>query len=436
MQKIKLVIAFLLILIFTESAKSQANYDESKVPEYELPELLISQDGKKITNADSWMKIRKPEIITLFEENVYGEVPGKIKLSSWKVLEESSNALNGKAIRKQVLLTFKKNRKQLDVNLLIYLPKGVEKAPLFVGYNFYGNHTTMSDSEIIIPTSWSLNKEEFGITDHQPNEKSRGVAESRWAISKIIDAGYGLATIFYGDVDPDKYSGYGGNGIDFSDGVHPLLYKKGQTKPLPDEWGSISAWAWGLSRAMDYFEKDNDIDQDKVIVMGHSRLGKTSLWAGAIDPRFAVVISNNSGSGGAALSRRKYGERLGVMNNNFENWFCDNLTKYDNDEDALPVDQHMLIALIAPRPVYIASAEEDSWADPRGEYLSGYHATPVYELFGKKGLSSSRMPEVNQPVMTVIGYHIRSGKHDVTEFDWEQYIKFADIHLNRVTQNN
>lgn len=433
MQKIKLVIAFLLILLFTESAKSQANYDESKVPEYQLPELLISQDGKKITNADSWMKIRRPEIITLFEEHVYGEIPGKIKLSSWKVLEESNNALNGKAIRKQVLLTFKKNRKELDVNLLIYLPKDVEKAPLFVGYNFYGNHTIADDPEIVIPTSWSRNNKNLGITDNKPNEKARGARESRWAASKIIDAGYGLATIYYGDVDPDRY---GNDGIDFSDGVHPLLYKKGQTKPLPNEWGAISAWAWGLSRAMDYFEKDNDIDKDKVIVMGHSRLGKTSLWAGALDQRFAIVISNNSGSGGAALSRRKYGERLGGMNNNFQHWFNDNLAKYDNDEDALPVDQHMLIALIAPRPVYIASAEEDRWADPKGEYLSGFHATPVYELFGKKGLSSNRMPEVNQPVMTTIGYHIRSGKHDVTEFDWEQYIKFADIHLNRVTQNN
>lgn len=424
--KRKLYLLLAITLITTGYSKSQTNYDESKVPVYELPALLISENGTDITDSKSWMKVRRPEILSLFEKNMYGQVPGKLKLSSWKILETDNNALNGKAIRKQILLTFKKNGKQLDVNLLIYLPAGVDKAPLFVGYNFYGNHTIAHDPEIIVPTSWTLNNLDLGITDHQPNEKSRGVRESRWPVQKIIDAGYGLATLYYGDVDPDKF---GESGNDFSDGVHPLLYKQGQTKPLPHEWQAISAWSWGLSRAMDYFEQDSNIDASKVVVMGHSRLGKASLWAGAQDQRFAIVISNNSGSGGAALARRQYGERLGGMNGYFQHWFCDNLSKYDYKENELPFDQHMLIALIAPRPVYIASGIEDIWADPKGEYLSAYHATPVYALFGKPGLASPHQPEENKPVMTTIGYHIRSGGHDVKDFDWEQFINFANLHL-------
>lgn len=404
----------------------QTNYDESKVPVFHLPELLVSESGEKISDSKEWMNIRRPEILKLFEENIYGEIPGELKISSWKILEQSKNALNGKAIRKQILLTFKNSNQQLDVNLLIYLPKNKGKAPVFVGYNFFGNHTITADPMIIVPTSWSRNSEELGVTNNKPTQKSRGGSASRWPVEKIIDAGYGLATLFYGDVDPDKF---GKDGIDFSDGVHPLLYENGQTHPAPDEWGAISAWAWGLGRAMDYFEQDKDIDEKRVIVMGHSRLGKTALWAGALDQRFAIVISNESGCGGAALSRRKYGERLGGMRSYFAHWLCGNCAKFDDHEENLPIDQHMLIALIAPRPVYIASALDDQWSDPKGEYLSGYYATPVYELFGKTGLISDNMPEVNHPVMTAIGYHIRNGKHDVTDFDWEQYIKFADTYL-------
>ena len=418
------------VLIFATTTNinlnAQANYDESKMPDYQLPELLVAANGTKISGSKSWLEIRRPEILNLFEENMYGKIPGKLKISSWKILEESKNALDGKATRKQILLTFKKNNKEINVNLLIYLPIQAKNAPLFVAYNFYGNHTIINDPAIVLPQSWSRNNEEFGITENKPVEKSRGESASRWSVDKIIDAGYGLATMFYCEVDPDKF---GDDGADFSDGIHPLLYKPGQTKPLPNEWGAISAWAWGLSRAMDYFELDDDIDQNKIIVMGHSRLGKTSLWAGALDQRFAIVISNNSGCGGAALSRRKYGERLGGMRSYFPHWLCGNCAKYDDHEETLPLDQHMLIALIAPRPVYIASGEDDRWADPKGEYLSGYFATPVYELFDKPGFTSEKMPEVNHPVMTTIGYHIRSGGHGVTDFDWNQYIKFADMHL-------
>jgi hypothetical protein len=284
---------------------------------------------------------------------------------------------------------------------------------MFLGHNFYGNHTITNDKNVPVPTAYSIIR-----SGNRPTEEQRGMSAKSWQVEKIIDAGYGVATIFCGEVDPDK--------DDFSDGIHPLFYVEGQQRPAAGEWGTISAWAWGLSRALDYFEKDDDVDHSKVIVFGHSRLGKTSLWAGATDKRFAAVISNNSGCGGAALSKRKFGETVGRINESFPHWFTLNFREFNLNEEALPVDQHELIALIAPRPVYVASAEEDPWADPRGEFLAAYHATPVYALYGKKGIPSDAMPEVNKPVQNTIAYHIRTGEHGVTAYDWEQYIKWAN----------
>ena len=403
------------------NSQNKANYDESKIPDYTLPDPLIMLNGDTVENAEMWKEERRPEVLQLFEENVYGKMPGELNISSFEVIEESGKALNNQAIRKQVLLKFKRQDKELEVNILIYLPKNIEKTPIFLSYNFNGNHTTTTEEEVFISKSWVFNIEKDGINDHKASEASRGNRTNRWKIEKIIASGYGLATIYYGEIDPDK--------DDFSDGIHPFFYSENQTRPGSNEWGSIAAWAWGLSKAMDYFEKDNDIDQDKVAVMGHSRLGKTSLWAGATDERFALVVSNNSGCGGAAISRREIGETVKRMNTKFPHWCCANYDAYNDSVNELPVDQHMLIALMAPRPVYIASAENDKWADPKGEFLSALYATPVYNLFDKEGITNDEMPKINQPIQNTIGYHIRTGKHDVTDYDWEQYIKFANKHL-------
>lgn len=413
----KIFFLFIVLSFFGATSYIDAqeiNYDESKVPNYTLPDPLVFENGKNVLSKTDWIKKRRPEILHLFETQVYGKIPKHSKETHFKVMNEDKQALGGLATRKEIAVYFTKSDNHY-MTLLMYVPnKRNGKTPLFFGLNFKGNHAIHPDEKI------TISEEVLKLGKRVPK---RGAASSRWPVEMLMEKGYALATVYRGDIDPDFDDG-------FQNGVHPLFYKKGQTKPASDEWGTISAWAWGLSCAMDYFETDKDIDAKKVAVLGHSRHGKTALWAGAIDERFAMAISNDSGCGGAALSRRKYGETVAKINSLFSHWFCENFKQYSNKEENLPIDQHQLIALMAPRPVYIASAIEDQWADPKGEFLSGVHATPVYGLFGLTGLPVKEMPKVDQPVLQGrIGYHVRSGNHDIKQYDWEQFVKFADLHF-------
>jgi len=423
----------LALLTMPEPETTAANYDEGKVPAYDLPDPLMMQDGTPVKSAKDWMEKRRPEVLELFREQVYGRSPERPSGLQFKVIQNDDTALGGKAIRREVLITYARREETPEANLLIYIPKNVDgQVPVFLTLNFYGNQTIHPDPAISITRSWVSNSGRHGITQNRPGEASRGIAKAIAsgsheegysdkpgdnALEFILSRGYALATIYYGDIDPDYDDG-------FANGVHRLY-----PKPKPDQWGSIATWAWGLSRCLDYLETDREINAKKVAVMGHSRLGKTALWAAAEDERFALAISNNSGCGGAALSRREFGETVRRINTVFPHWFCDNFNEYNDRVNDLPVDQHMLVALSAPRPVYIASATKDLHADPMGEFLSARHADPVYRLFSLEGVGLAKLPEPDRSVGHHVGYHLRTGEHAVTAFDWEQFLNFADRHL-------
>jgi hypothetical protein len=393
---------------------SSYNYDEAKVPKFDLPDPLVTEDGKKVHDAKTWRDVRRPEIFRLFQQHVYGKSPRPPAQTHYKVFDDSASAREGAPRRKQVSISLNGKKDGPRMDLLLYLPpKGDGPHPVFLTLNFRGNHSISDDAGVRITQSWVPN--EKGIKDHKATEATRGLRASRWDVSQITSRGYALGTIYCGDIEPDHRNGR-------QDGIRARY-------PDSYTWSAIGAWAWGLSRGLDYLEKDKDIDASKAIVMGHSRLGKTALWAGASDPRFAITISNNSGCGGAALSRRRFGETVKRINTSFPHWFVDQYKTYNDNEAACPVDQHQLAALVAPRPLYIASAEQDRWADPRGEFLSAKHAAPVYELLQAGTLPAKDLPPIDKPVHGVIGYHIRSGKHDVTPFDWKAYLDFADKHF-------
>lgn len=399
--------------------RALVNYEEDKIPDYDLPNPLITRDGRAVENSDDWLSVRRPEIMEIFERHVYGKVPKFDYEMTFKTRSIDREALDGTATRKQLTILFDESRPDLSIEILIYLPNHVQKpVPAVMGLNFYGNHTIHSDEGIMLSEKWILGNESLGIRNNRATEETRGITSEWWQLERIIQRGYALVTVYAGDIEPDQYNR-------MSQGVRSLAYQE-HMEPGSDEWGTIAAWSWGLSRVMDYLELDDDIAHQQTVLMGFSRMGKAALWAGAIDERFAIIISNNSGCGGAALSKRRIGETIGMINTSFPHWFTKNFNQFNGREESLPVDQHLLLALIAPRPLYVASAEEDRWADPKGEFLSAKEASPVYELFGLEGLPATALPEINNPVMGTIGYHIRSGGHSVTAYDWENYLDFTD----------
>lgn len=402
------------------AASEEPIYDESKVPPYVLPDPLVLADGGRVTDAATWTRRRRPELLRLFETHVYGRTPAGGPRPRFALTRMDPKALGGTAARREVAITLGKGDAARRLDLLVYLPNAARgPVPVFVALNFAGNHAVDPDPGITLATRWTASSHP-GVVANRATEAARGSERSRWPLERILQRGYGVATAYYGDLYPDHAGGA-------PDSVLTLF----PAEPRPHAWGAVGAWAWGLSRALDYLRTVPAIDASRIAVLGHSRLGKAALWAGAQDPRFAMVISNESGCGGAALNKRIYGETVEAITTRFPHWFARSFARYAAREADLPVDQHELVALVAPRPVYVASAEGDRWADPRGEFLAALHADPVYRLLGTDGLPAREMPGVDQPVHGRIGYHVRSGGHDLTSYDWEQYLAFADKHFRR-----
>ncbi len=371
---------------------TEFNYYEEKVPAYTLPDPLTTLDGKKVENSEEWNKVRRPEILGLFRENVFGVVPDTKYEMSFSTINEDRNAINGAATLKQIDIKIESGGKSLIIHLTLFTPNGKKKkSPVFLLIDNRGPANT---------------------------DPLRKVKSEFWPVEEAIARGYGMAVFYNADVDPDKHD-------EFKNGIHAVLDKG----PRPDNaWGTIAAWAWGASRCMDYLVTDKDVDGSRVAVVGHSRGGKTALWAGAEDTRFAIVVSNESGCAGAALARRRYGETVARINTSFPHWFNANFKKFNNNEDALPLDMHMLLALIAPRALYVDCASEDLWGDPAGSYISLYKSVPVFNILGAKSDLPEVMPPLNKQVMSgKVAYHVRDGVHNMLLKDWNFFMDFADV---------
>ena len=409
------------------------NYVEAKVPAYTLPSPLLCNDGTPIRDVAAWRTRRRPELLEIFGREIYGRTPGnRPSAMHWETTAVDRHALGGAATRKEVTVWFTAGVGGPQMHLLVYQPNGPGGPwPVFLGMNFYGNMSVNADAGIAMSCAWMRDVPAAHIVGHRATDATRGCQASQWPVELMVARGYAVATFYYGDVCPDHPVG-------LEQSVGALFHTGGVDTRAPDSWGSIGIWAWGLSRALDWIETDRELDAKRVAVFGHSRLGKAALWAAAQDERFALVISNESGSGGATLAKRAFGATVALNNihSDVRAWFCRNYRRYSGNEAALPVDQHELLALIAPRPLYVASAVLDVWEDPRGEFLSLKNAEPVYRLWGRTGLGESDMPAANAPVIgDGLAYHIRSGGHDINAYDWAQYLNFADLHLKRAERD-
>jgi hypothetical protein len=384
----------------------------------QLPDPLQMSDGTEVKTAKQWEQKRRPELKRLFQEQMYGQIPPKPKKMDFKVVSEDDNFLDGKAVLKNVTISFG-SPDAPKIDLMVISPKGKQGSPAFLALNFCGNHAIVNDAGVPLTRGW-LSSNCKGCTNNHATDAARGAQANDWPVEEIIRRGYALATFCNTDVDSDR--------ADVSDGVYKWL---NPNAPAHNR-GTIAAWAWGFHRAMDYLVTDKAIDPKRVATVGHSRNGKTALLAAAMDERFALAIPHQAGCGGTAPSRGKVGESVTRINTSFPHWFNAEFKKYNDTPEKLPFDQNCLVALMAPRPVLFSNAQEDQWANPDGQFEVLRAAEPVYKLLKAGGLDADKMPELNKLVNSNLGYFIRPGKHSMTKEDWMIFLDFADKQMKRM----
>ena len=385
-----------------------------------FPDPLTMRDGTKVTSKEDWMAKRRPELQTLFQHYMYGYLPKPTKVRA--EVHRVKKLFNGKATKKEITLHYgPKGTPPID--LLVVTPNRKKPSPAFVAINFCGNHTALEDPSVALTRSWYRGSCP-GCEGDKATEAGRGGQKDVWNVEMIIDRGYGIAMFYYGDVDPDIRKPE-----NWTDGVHPHFMKPGQSKPGKHEWGAIASWAYGIHRAVAYIITDPAIDAKRIACVGHSRLGKTTLLATALDDRIALAIPHQAGCGGTAPNRENFGESVERINTSFPHWFNDTYPDFNKQVERLPFDQHCLFALCAPRPVLASNAEEDGWADPKGQFKMLQLASPVYELLGSKGLVADAYPPNGKLISSPLGYYIREGRHSMTPSDWKVFLDFADTHF-------
>ncbi len=369
-----------------------SNYSEDKVAPYTLPDPLVTFDKRPVTTAQMWLKQRRPEILKFFRDEIYGAIPANAPKVTWEVTETDDNARKGMAIMRRIVGRMGEKKDGPRMNLTVFTPaKATGPIPVLLNLTF----------------ALRAGGRPPGLFD---------------LVEETLSHGWGYAALGYTDIQPDRPNRW-------TEGAIGLTLKQGQTKPEADEWGTISAWAWGLSRAIDYFQTDKFVNAKQIAITGASRLGKTVLWASAQDERVAAVFAAVPGEMGALLIRRDWGETLDDMAERFGYQFAGNLQKWVGKWNDLPVDQHMLIALSAPRPVFVSGGIKDQWSDPKGQFLALVAAGPVYRLLGAKDLGVTRMRALDEPVADgSLAYHYHSSGHAVLPADWKIFFEFADRH--------
>lgn len=404
-----------------QAKAERMNLDESAVGAFTIPPLPLD----KQTTPEEFSSSIRPLLLSELSRYMYGPIPPPCEEIRFLVRSEGV-AFEGLALRREIDIVCRHRGLERILHLLLYIPqKSTGKVPVFFGLNFRGNIATSSDPGVTFhPFERYPSLGTIRYADRRVDESKRGTLTTGWEFERVLKRGFAAATMCYYDLYPDRPDG-------FEKSIMRMFYTPEQWNSPERETGAISAWAWGIQRAIDCLCRQAELDPAKIIVHGHSRLGKTALWAGANDSRIALTVSNCSGTCGAKLAHRNFGENFEWINHWNPHWLRASFDQYTGKDQELPIDQHFLMAAIAPRLLYVASAENDLYADPKGEFLAAFHASPAWKIFGKKGLDSATFPAPGRWIGNQVGYFLRTGEHSFLPENWEALLDFTCARIMR-----